>query len=103
MSTNPVMGTNKRRRHRGWPESLKREIVAATLRPGLSVSQVARRYDVNGQPGFRLAAALPGRCVRTGRASLAAGESDAGSAGGGGTGLRERADRDRVGRRLLPA
>ncbi|MGI9423773.1 MAG: IS66-like element accessory protein TnpA [Hyphomicrobiaceae bacterium] len=36
-------------RHRGkrWPESLKREIVAATLVPGASVSVVARRYDVN--------------------------------------------------------
>src|SRR4051794_9094499 len=41
------MGTNKRRRHRAWPESLKREIVAATLLPGASVSRVARRYDVN--------------------------------------------------------
>jgi hypothetical protein len=42
------MGTNKeRRRHRSWPESLKREIVAATLTSGSSVSIVARRYDVN--------------------------------------------------------
>src|SRR5579884_911209 len=41
------MDTNKRRRHRSWPESLKREIVAATLTPGSSVSVVARRYDVN--------------------------------------------------------
>jgi transposase len=46
------MGTNKRRRHRAWPESLKREIVAATLRPGSSVSQVARRYDVNANQVF---------------------------------------------------
>src|SRR3954454_1015946 len=50
--------------------------------------------------GFRLAAALPGRCGGTGRASLAACEGDAGSAGGGGTSPRERGDRDRVGRRL---
>src|SRR5512135_1527721 len=46
------MGTNKRRRHRAWPESLKREIVAATLLPGSSVSRVARRYDVNANQGF---------------------------------------------------
>jgi len=36
-----------RRRHRSWPESLKREIVAASLAPGASVSLVARQYDVN--------------------------------------------------------
>src|SRR3954467_4375532 len=46
VSRNAVMGTNKRRRHRAWPESLKREIVAATLLPGASGSRVARRYDV---------------------------------------------------------
>src|SRR5215210_1121027 len=51
------------------------------------------------EPGFRLAAALPGRCGGTGRASLAAGDGDAGSSEGDGTGRRERADRDRVGRR----
>ncbi|MEJ0047105.1 MAG: transposase [Rhodospirillales bacterium] len=36
-----------RRRHRSWPEALKREIVAASLAPGASVSVVARQYDVN--------------------------------------------------------
>ena len=46
------MGINKRRRHRAWPESLKREIVAATLMPGSSVSRVARRYDVNANQVF---------------------------------------------------
>ncbi len=46
------MGTNKRRGHRAWPESLKREIVAATLMPGSSVSRVARRYDVNANQVF---------------------------------------------------
>src|SRR5207253_11186670 len=46
------MGTNKRRRHRAWPESLKQEIVAATLLPGASVSVVARRYDVNANQVF---------------------------------------------------
>jgi len=52
VSTNLVMGTNKRRRHRAWPESLKREIVAATLLPGASVSRVVRRYDVNANQVF---------------------------------------------------
>jgi transposase len=46
------MGTNKRRRHRAWPESLKREIVAASLVPGALVSRVARRYDVNANQVF---------------------------------------------------
>jgi transposase-like protein len=47
------MDTNKRRRrHRSWPEALKREIVAATLAPGSSVSVVARRYDVNANQVF---------------------------------------------------
>jgi transposase len=46
------MGTNRRRRHRAWPESLKREIVSATLLPGSSVSRVAQRYDVNANQVF---------------------------------------------------
>ncbi|HTT81041.1 MAG TPA: transposase [Stellaceae bacterium] len=47
------MDTNKqRRRHRSWPDALKREIVAATLAPGSSVSLVARRYDVNANQVF---------------------------------------------------
>jgi transposase len=48
------MGTSlrERRRHRSWPEELKREIVAASLEPGLSVSVVARRYDVNANQVF---------------------------------------------------
>ena len=43
------MGTSsrERRRHRSWPEALKREIVEATLVPGSSASIVARQYDVN--------------------------------------------------------
>jgi transposase len=36
-----------KRRHKVWPEALKREIVAACLAPGASVSTVARQYDVN--------------------------------------------------------
>jgi transposase len=41
-----------RRRNRSWPEALKREIVAASLVPGASVSVVARRYDVNANQVF---------------------------------------------------
>ncbi len=49
MSTKSVMDTSDRvrRRHRSWPEALKREIVAAASAPGASVSVVARQYDVN--------------------------------------------------------
>jgi len=48
------MGTSlgERRRHRSWPEAVKREIVAASLAPGSSVSIVARRYDVNANQVF---------------------------------------------------
>src|SRR4051795_4174817 len=52
------------------------------------------------QSGFCLATALPGQCGGTGRASLAARDGDAGSSERDGTGRRERADRDRVDRRL---
>ena len=41
-----------RRRNRSWPEALKREIVAALLAPGASVSTVARLYDVNANQVF---------------------------------------------------
>ena len=54
MSTKGDMGTTAtgRRRHRSWPETLKREIVAASLAPGASVSLVARQYDVNANQLF---------------------------------------------------
>ena len=55
MSTKPVMGTSRTRggqHKRSWPEALKREIVAATLAPGSSVSIVARHYDVNANQVF---------------------------------------------------
>ena len=54
VSTSSVMGTSlvERRRHRSWPDDLKREIVAASLEPGSSVSLVARRYDVNANQVF---------------------------------------------------
>ena len=42
----------KRRRNKRWPDALKREIVAATLLPGASVSVVARQYDVNANQVF---------------------------------------------------
>lgn len=46
------MDTSVRVRRKKWPESLKREIVAATLAPGASVSVVARQYDVNANQVF---------------------------------------------------
>src|SRR3954449_1697084 len=46
------MGTNRQRRYRSWPKALKREIVAASLVPGASVSRGARRYDVNANQVF---------------------------------------------------
>ena len=42
----------KRRRNKRWPEALKREIVAATLVPGASVSVVARQHNVNANQVF---------------------------------------------------
>ncbi len=44
--------SQERRRNKRWPEALKREIVAATLKPGASVSAVARVYDVNANQVF---------------------------------------------------
>lgn len=44
--------SRERRRNKRWPEALKREIVAATLNPGASVSVVARQYDVNANQVF---------------------------------------------------
>ena len=40
------------RRRRSWPEAIKREIVAASLVPGASVSVLARQYDVNANQVF---------------------------------------------------
>jgi transposase len=42
-----------KRRHKVWPEALKREIVAACQVPGASVSMVAREYDVNTNMAFK--------------------------------------------------
>jgi transposase len=55
VSTKSVMdttGSRGGRRKRSWPDALKREIVAATLVPGSSVSIIARRYDVNANQVF---------------------------------------------------
>ncbi|MFN0024491.1 MAG: IS66-like element accessory protein TnpA [Parvularculaceae bacterium] len=53
VSTSSNMDTKTgRRTHKRWPEALKREIVAATMAPGASVSVVARRYDVNANQVF---------------------------------------------------
>ena len=44
--------TKVRRRNKRWPEALKREIVAASMAAGTSVSVVARQYDVNANQVF---------------------------------------------------
>ena len=42
-----------RRTRRFWSEDEKRRIVAQTYAPGVSVSQVGRRYDVNANLIFK--------------------------------------------------
>lgn len=44
--------TKAKRRNKRWPEALKREIIAASIAPGASVSVVARQYDVNANQVF---------------------------------------------------
>ena len=43
----------KRRKRRLWDDDEKHRIVAQTRVPGVSVSQVARRYDVNANLVFK--------------------------------------------------
>ncbi len=43
----------QRRKRRVWSDDEKRTICAQTRVPGVSVSQVARRYDVNANLVFR--------------------------------------------------
>jgi len=43
----------KKRRRRIWEDEEKRRIVAQTRVPGVSVSRVARRYDVNANMAFK--------------------------------------------------
>ncbi len=45
--------TKKRRKRRNWDDEEKREIVAQTRLPGVSVSRVARRYDANANLVFK--------------------------------------------------
>jgi transposase len=40
-------------RRRRWPDALKRELVAAAMAPGASVSIIARRHDVNANQLFK--------------------------------------------------
>ena len=42
----------KRRKRRKWSDDEKRMICAQTRLPGISVAQVARRYDVNANQVF---------------------------------------------------
>ena len=48
-----------KRRHKRWPEALKREIVAATLVPGASVSVIARQYRFSWRRRYRDEPATP--------------------------------------------
>src|SRR5260370_27879849 len=55
VSTSAVMDTNGGQcdgRRRRWPEGMKRRVVAESLAPGMSVSVVARRYDINANQLF---------------------------------------------------
>jgi len=47
------LSMTKKRRRRIWEDEEKRRIVAQTRVPGVSVSQVARRYDVNANMVFK--------------------------------------------------
>jgi transposase len=46
-------GRSGRPKRRLWTEALKRRIVAETIEPGVSVSIVARRHDVNANQLFK--------------------------------------------------
>jgi transposase len=43
----------KRRKRRKWSDDEKRMICAQARMPGVSVAQVARRYDVNANQTFK--------------------------------------------------
>ena len=87
------MGTRDgRRRNRSWPEALKREIVAASLAPGSSVSVVARRYDVNANQVFGWRKRYRDESARAGHSGCPS--TDAGD-GHAGPGCRHGCVRDR--------
>ena len=46
-------GQVRRRRRRRWSEAQKRQIVAETCEPGVSVPMVAQRYNLNANQIFR--------------------------------------------------
>ena len=46
-------GQVRRRRRRRWSEAQKRQIVAETHEPGVSVPMVAQRYNLNANQIFR--------------------------------------------------
>ena len=46
-------GSLGRRRRRRWSEAQKRQIVAETHEPGVSVPMVAQRYNLNANQVFR--------------------------------------------------
>ena len=53
---NPGAGSGgqvRRRRRRRWSEAQKRQIVAETCEPGVSVPMVAQRYNLNANQIFR--------------------------------------------------
>ncbi len=89
------MDTNGRgrRRNRSWPEALKREIVAASLEPGASVSRVARRYDVNTNQLFSWRKLYRDGLLGSGGPALVpvtvAADADAGSIAPGASGMIE--------------
>ena len=96
-----------RRRRRRWSEARKRRIVAESYQPGVSVSVVARRHDVNAKPGLRLASPVSGAGACGGRlcpgGCLVGGRGGAGEAAAGADGYRTVslwADRDCPGGRL---
>ena len=62
-------GGQVRRRHRRWSEPQKRQIVAETHEPGVSVPMVAQRYNLNANQVFRWRRLfrVPERATGTGR------------------------------------
>lgn len=49
----------RRRRNRRWPDEVKARIVAETLRPGVTMGEVAQRHELEGQPCLLVANSCP--------------------------------------------